>query len=94
MDATLFAKPLVENTQDIKNLKELELYTGKKTFSILQLRHHPVIKKLKKEIDRFSKKKHNVELTYITGRGPWYDKSWKIIQKKLWFSSKYRYTLF
>ena len=75
-------KPLVENTQDIKNLKELELYTGKKTFSILQLRHHPVIKKLKKEIDRFSKKKHNVELTYITGRGPWYDKSWKNNTKK------------
>ena len=39
-----------------KNLKELELHT--ENVYILQLRHHPVIKKLK-EIDRFSKK-HNV----------------------------------
>lgn len=75
-------KPLVKNTKIIKNLEELELSTGKKTFSILQLRHHPVIKNLKKEIDNFSKKKYNVELTYITGRGPWYNKSWKNNTKK------------
>ena len=75
-------KPLVENTQDIKILKELELSTRKKIFSILQLRHHPVIKNLKKKIDRFSTKKYDVELTYVTGRGPWYEKSWKNNTKK------------
>lgn len=70
-------KPLVENVKELKKLKKLEEETGNKTYNILQLRHHSEIKKLKKEIDNSSKKIFDVELTYITSRGPWYLQSWK-----------------
>jgi UDP-N-acetyl-2-amino-2-deoxyglucuronate dehydrogenase len=44
----------------------------------LQLRLHDDIIKLKKELsNEDSDKRHNVTLTYITGRGPWYHISWK-----------------
>jgi UDP-N-acetyl-2-amino-2-deoxyglucuronate dehydrogenase len=57
-------------------LQEIEIKAGKKVFSILQLRLHPVIKEMKKSLN-LTKKRHFVELNYITPRGKWYDYSWK-----------------
>ena len=51
--------------------------TKKEVFTILQLRYHPNVKKILKEIQKEKKKKYEVELTYITFRGAWYDYSWK-----------------
>lgn len=69
-------KPLVLNLRDIDGLAEMEHDTGRRISSILQLRLHPAIIALR---DRFanSKKRHKVELTYITSRGRWYHSSWK-----------------
>ena len=68
-------KPLVINYDHLQSLKQIEKESGKKTYSILQLRHHPAIDKLKSNVKEG--KKYEVELKYITPRGAWYDFSWK-----------------
>jgi len=71
-------KPLVLNPWNLDALAELEKETGKKVYTILQLRLHPAIQALKKEIDSAPQGKHfNVTLRYITSRGHWYLHSWK-----------------
>src|SRR4030095_5260261 len=71
-------KPLVLNPWNADALKSLEVETGKKVYTILQLRLHPSIIDLKKKIESGKKdKKYNIVLTYITPRGRWYHYSWK-----------------
>ena len=71
-------KPLVLNPWNLDALAELEKETGKRVYTILQLRLHPAIQALKKEIDSAPKgKQFNVTLRYITSRGHWYLHSWK-----------------
>ena len=71
-------KPLVLNPWNIEALRDIEEETGRKIYTILQLRLHPAIIALKNEIDNGPKGKlHDIELTYITSRGKWYYTSWK-----------------
>lgn len=71
-------KPLVLNPWNVDALEEIEKETGKKVFTILQLRLHPSIIALKKEVEESAKDKtFDVDLTYITSRGHWYQTSWK-----------------
>jgi UDP-N-acetyl-2-amino-2-deoxyglucuronate dehydrogenase len=71
-------KPLVLNPWNIDALAEIEQETGGRVFNILQLRLHPVIKKLKIDIENGTKDKiYDIDLSYITSRGKWYDISWK-----------------
>jgi len=70
-------KPLVLNPYGLHALKELEEETGKNVYTILQLRLHPSIIKLKEKIKNSSRKKHKIVLNYITPRGNWYHYSWK-----------------
>ncbi|MBP5413537.1 MAG: Gfo/Idh/MocA family oxidoreductase [Bacteroidales bacterium] len=71
-------KPLVLNPWNVDALAELEKETGKKIYTILQLRHHPMILKLKQQIDNGPADKiYDVDLTYITSRGKWFHYSWK-----------------
>jgi UDP-N-acetyl-2-amino-2-deoxyglucuronate dehydrogenase len=72
-------KPLVLNPWNLDQLQEIEKETGKKVYTILQLRVHPALVKIKEELSQAEdkKQKHNVVLTYITSRGPWYNYSWK-----------------
>ena len=71
-------KPLVLNPWNLEALKNIEKESGQKVNTILQLRLHPSIIALKKKIDVEKKKeKYDVDLTYITSRGNWYDVSWK-----------------
>jgi UDP-N-acetyl-2-amino-2-deoxyglucuronate dehydrogenase len=71
-------KPLVLNPWNVDALKEIEKETGKKIYTILQLRLHPSIIALKKQIEEGPKDKiYDVDLTYITSRGHWYQISWK-----------------
>ncbi|MEQ1675574.1 MAG: Gfo/Idh/MocA family oxidoreductase [Chitinophagaceae bacterium] len=71
-------KPVVLNPWNVDALMDMEKETGKKVYSLLQLRVHPAIIKLKKEIDQSAAgKKYEVDLTYITPRGKWYLHSWK-----------------
>jgi len=71
-------KPVVLNPWNIDALQELEQESGKRIYTILQLRVHPTLIELKKKLQSDkSGKKHQVVLTYITSRGPWYLMSWK-----------------
>jgi len=71
-------KPVVIKPWNIDALSEIEKESGKKVYTVLQLRHHKSIIELR---DKFrsgtSDKKHDIVLTYITPRGPWYHYSWK-----------------
>jgi len=71
-------KPLVLNPWNIDALADVERQYNKKVNTILQLRLHPSIVALKKEIENGPKDKiYDVDLTYLTSRGNWYYTSWK-----------------
>ncbi len=71
-------KPLVLNPWNVEALKEVEKRNGKKIYNILQLRLHPSIIALKQKIENNpTDKVYDIDLTYITSRGKWYDFSWK-----------------
>jgi UDP-N-acetyl-2-amino-2-deoxyglucuronate dehydrogenase len=69
-------KPLVINPWNFDALEELEAETNHRIHTILQLRVHPELIKLRESLQQ-SNGQHDVELTYITSRGPWYQISWK-----------------
>jgi UDP-N-acetyl-2-amino-2-deoxyglucuronate dehydrogenase len=69
-------KPLVLTLEDLDKLMKEEANSGKRVFTILQLRLHPTIISLKEKISN-NKNKKEVDLVYITSRGKWYHKSWK-----------------
>jgi UDP-N-acetyl-2-amino-2-deoxyglucuronate dehydrogenase len=69
-------KPLVINPWNFDALEELEAETKHRIHTVLQLRVHPELIKLKQSLQETSKQ-HDVVLTYITSRGPWYHVSWK-----------------
>src|SRR5438874_4817273 len=70
-------KPLVINPWNLDALEELEIETGRRIFAILQLRLHPGLLELKAQMEQRSNAVHDVCLTYVTARGPWYDVAWK-----------------
>ncbi len=71
-------KPLVIFPEELERIRDKESRSGKKVWTILQLRHHPVIASLKEWVDQQPKEKvFDIDLAYITSRGKWYFKSWK-----------------
>lgn len=70
-------KPLVVYPGELREIEKWEEETGSQVFTVLQLRYHPAILQLKKEIEENPEKVYDVDLTYITTRGKWYFKSWK-----------------
>jgi len=71
-------KPLVINPWNLDALQELEQETGGRVHTILQLRLHPQLIALRDQLRAEPPaRRHDVSLTYITARGPWYDVSWK-----------------
>ncbi len=71
-------KPLVLNPWNVDALAALEKETGHKIYNILQMRYQPTIMALKDRIDADkSGKVYDIDLTYITSRGKWFQYSWK-----------------
>jgi UDP-N-acetyl-2-amino-2-deoxyglucuronate dehydrogenase len=71
-------KPLVVNPWNLDALHEIEVETGRKINTILQLRVHPELIKLKARLDQENADtRHEVVLSYVTSRGNWYHVSWK-----------------
>ena len=75
--AVICEKPLVLNARNAEALLEHEQETGKKVNTILQLRLHPALLRLKTAMDAHRGPAKQVDLTYITARGHWYYTSWK-----------------
>jgi len=71
-------KPIVLNPWNIDALQEIESETGRKIYTVLQLRLHPKILELRDKIKNGPKgKTYDIDLTYVTSRGNWYSISWK-----------------
>ena len=71
-------KPVVLNPWNVDALAEIERETGKKVYTIMQLRLHPSIVALKNKVASSSANKmFAVNLNYVTVRGHWYHTSWK-----------------
>lgn len=76
-------KPLVINPWNLEELEELEEETGKKVYTILQLRLHPSVISLKNKVEKEGEgKKYDVDLKYVAPRGNWYLYSWKGDEEK------------
>jgi UDP-N-acetyl-2-amino-2-deoxyglucuronate dehydrogenase len=69
-------KPLVINPWNLNALEEIEAETKCRINTVLQLRVHPSLIQLRESLQSDTAT-HDVELTYITSRGPWYQISWK-----------------
>src|SRR5690242_15194877 len=71
-------KPLVINPWNLDALAALEQESGRRVFTVLQLRFQPALLKLKERLAASaSSSRRQVTLTYTTARGRWYDVSWK-----------------
>jgi UDP-N-acetyl-2-amino-2-deoxyglucuronate dehydrogenase len=71
-------KPIVLNPWNIDALQEIENETGHRVYTVLQLRLHPKIIELRNKIQNGPKDKiYDIDLSYITSRGNWYNISWK-----------------
>ena len=77
-------KPLVLNPWNAESLRELESESGKRVFSILQLRLHTSAKALQDSLAQRTPgaPRLQAELTYLTARGNWYYTSWKGNEEK------------
>jgi UDP-N-acetyl-2-amino-2-deoxyglucuronate dehydrogenase len=76
-------KPLVINPWNLDQLARVEEEYQGKINTILQLRVHPALVALKEKLDaNKSGKQHDVLLSYVTSRGPWYHTSWKGFPEK------------
>jgi UDP-N-acetyl-2-amino-2-deoxyglucuronate dehydrogenase len=76
-------KPLVINPWNLEALQVLEQETGRRVHTVFQLRLHPALISLHDELaSRPAGPPAEVELSYITRRGPWYDVSWKGSEEK------------
>jgi UDP-N-acetyl-2-amino-2-deoxyglucuronate dehydrogenase len=71
-------KPIVLNPWNVEALQEIENETGRRIFTVLQLRLHPKIIELREKILNGPKDKvYDIDMTYVTSRGNWYSISWK-----------------
>jgi UDP-N-acetyl-2-amino-2-deoxyglucuronate dehydrogenase len=71
-------KPIVLNPWNIEALEAIEKESEGNIYTILQLRLHSAIIALKAKVDsEVQNEKYDIDLTYITSRGKWYDISWK-----------------
>ncbi len=74
-------KPIVLNLIQFNKLMKLTKIKNNKINSILQLRHHPSLIKLKQKVNQ-TNKIHKVDLLYYTERDQKYFKTWKGNNKK------------
>jgi len=71
-------KPLVLNPWNIDALQEMEAESGRRVWNVLQLRLHPAVRELREKVAVAPEDSvFDVDLTYLTSRGRWYQVSWK-----------------
>jgi UDP-N-acetyl-2-amino-2-deoxyglucuronate dehydrogenase len=71
-------KPTVVDPRDVDALQGVERATGRRVYTVLQLRYQPNLLALRARLlESPPAHVHDVALSYVTPRGPWYDVSWK-----------------
>jgi UDP-N-acetyl-2-amino-2-deoxyglucuronate dehydrogenase len=85
----LCEKPLVISPWNLDQLAAVEQETGRRICTVLQLRLHPDLIKLKERLATHSpdgggpeRGRRRVDLKYVTGRGNWYHVSWKGVEER------------
>lgn len=73
----LCEKPLVVNPWNLDPLLDLERESNRRVWTILQLREHPRLRALQEQTASATNVRFDVQLTYVTPRGRWYERSWK-----------------
>jgi UDP-N-acetyl-2-amino-2-deoxyglucuronate dehydrogenase len=78
-------KPLVVNPWNAEALRDIQAESGRRVFTILQLRLHPSIVGLRERVLQRRASgagRTELDLTYVTSRGSWYFASWKGEERK------------
>lgn len=75
-------KPLVINPWNLDGLQDLERETGRRIYTVLQLRLLPALVAFRERLRSNPGKRHVVQLSYLTARGRWYDVSWKGVDER------------
>jgi len=76
-------KPLVISPWNLEQLAALETEYGRNVYTVLQLRLLPSLRALREQLLAAPPSgRVDVDLTYITSRGRWYDVSWKGVPEK------------
>lgn len=75
-------KPLVISPWNLDQLAALEAEYGRRVYPVVQLRLLPQLRELAARLHAGPRERVDVELTYITARGRWYDVSWKGMTEK------------
>lgn len=71
-------KPLALFPGELEAIEKASKQSGKSVNTILQLRLHPSIIALRNRVlQNTTSGSYDIDLTYITSRGKWYDTSWK-----------------
>jgi UDP-N-acetyl-2-amino-2-deoxyglucuronate dehydrogenase len=71
-------KPVVIDPRHLDQLERVEESTGRRIWTILQLRVNPRVEELRSQVVGGSlRERADVVMTYVSARGPWYDASWK-----------------
>lgn len=70
-------KPLVISPWNLDQLAALEAEYDRRVYTVRQLRLMPQLRELAARVHAAPRGHVDVELTYITARGPWYQQSWK-----------------
>ena len=78
----LCEKPLVINPWNLDGLQELEQETGRRIYTVLQLRLHPALVAFRERLRAEPARRQGVQLAYLTARGRWYDVSWKGVDER------------
>lgn len=72
----LCEKPVCISPLQLDTLETVRKRTGRNLYAVLQLRHDPELDWLHDHVEERGGR-YQVEVEYITRRGPWYGKSWK-----------------
>lgn len=71
-------KPLALTTAELDEIEQTAQRANRSVFTILQLRYHPTVLAIKDRVAQApADHQFDLELQYITPRGPWYHVSWK-----------------
>lgn len=77
-------KPICMNSKEIGEIMALEKKTGRRVMAVLQMRHHPDVKRLKDVLPKIKTKDGRLycHMNYFAPRGNWYTRTWKGDPKK------------
>lgn len=78
-------KPVVIKPENLVALSELAKHWNRRIHALTQMRLHPVVDQIKKQVAEKASIRgytHYIEIKYTAPRGAWYDYSWKGDEKK------------